>query len=87
MIKIGDSIPSVTLYILGEDGGPEAVTTDDLFADKVVAFFGLPGAYTKTCSTQHLPGFVQNAEALKAKGIDAIVCLSVNDPWVMHALV
>ena len=64
MIKIGDSIPSVTLFVLGDDGGPEAVTTDELFADKVVAFFGLPGAFTPTCSAQHLPGYIENTDAL-----------------------
>lgn len=83
-ITVGDSIPSATLYVMGE-GGPEAVSTDDLFAGKKVAVFGLPGAFTRTCSAQHLPGFVQNAEALKAKGVDVIVCLSVNDAYVMNA--
>ena len=85
MIKIGDSIPSVTLYVLGDDGGPEAVTTDELFADKVVAFFGLPGAFTPTCSAQHLPGYIENTDALLEKGADEIICLSVNDAFVMAA--
>ena len=83
-IKVGDKIPSVELHILTEDG-PGAISSDEIFNGKNVALFGLPGAYTRTCSSKHLPGFVQNAEALKAKGVDTIVCLSVNDAWVMRA--
>ena len=83
-ISVGDTIPAVDVGIMTADG-PGVISTDEIFKGRKVALFGLPGAYTKTCSTQHLPGFVQNADALKAKGIDTIVCLSVNDPWVMHA--
>ncbi len=83
-IKAGDKLPSVTLNIM-TDNGPDAVTTDDFFAGKKVAFFGVPGAFTPTCSAKHVPGFVANAAALKAKGIDTIACVSVNDPFVMGA--
>ena len=83
-IKPGDKIPSGTLYVMGSSG-PEAVTTDALFKGKKVALFGLPGAFTPTCSAQHLPGFLSNADALEAKGVDSIVCLAVNDAFVMDA--
>lgn len=83
-IQVGDKVPSVSVGIMTDDG-PGVISTDEIFAGKKVALFGLPGAFTKTCSAQHLPGFVANAETLKAKGIDRIVCLSVNDPWVMQA--
>ncbi len=83
-LAIGDKIPSVDLNIMTEDG-PGGISTDDLFAGKTVAMFGLPGAFTRTCSARHLPGFVDNSEALRAKGIDDIVCISVNDPFVMAA--
>lgn len=83
-ISAGEKIPSVTINTMGEDG-PGAVTTDEFFAGKKVAIFGVPGAFTPTCSAKHLPGFITNADALKAKGIDAIACISVNDPFVMGA--
>jgi peroxiredoxin len=84
MIKVGDKIPSATLMQM-KDGGPKPVTTDQLFAGKKVALFALPGAFTPTCSAKHLPGFIQHFDALKAKGIDAIACVSVNDAFVMGA--
>jgi peroxiredoxin len=83
-IKVGDRIPNTTVMTMGEKG-PQAVSTDDLFKGKTVAVFAVPGAFTPTCSAKHLPGFVENADAIKGKGIDQIVCLSVNDAFVMNA--
>jgi peroxiredoxin (alkyl hydroperoxide reductase subunit C) len=83
-IKVGDRIPSVTLMKMGPDG-PQAISSDDVFAGKKVAFFGVPGAFTPTCSAKHVPGFLANAGALKAKGVDSIVCTAVNDVFVMGA--
>src|SRR5580692_13104543 len=83
-IKVGDKIPSVTLHYLTTDG-MISVASDEFFAGKKVALFALPGAYTRTCSSRHLPGYVGNSDALKAKGIDEIACLSVNDAFVMNA--
>lgn len=83
-IKVGDKIPSATLYRMGENG-PEAVTTEELCSGKKVVLFGLPGAFTPTCSAQHVPGFLQNADAITAKGVDTIACMSVNDAFVMGA--
>lgn len=83
-IKVGETIPSVNFMRMGPDG-PAKVASQELFEGKRVALFGLPGAYTPVCSAQHLPGFVEHAESLKGKGIDAIVCVSVNDPFVMEA--
>lgn len=79
-ISIGVRVPNFELFVMGADG-PTAISSDDLFGAKLVALFGLPSAFTKTCSAKHLPGFVNNAEALKAKGVDEIICLSVNDAW------
>jgi peroxiredoxin len=83
-IKIGDKIPSVTLHVMGSKG-PEPLTTEDLFANKVVAMFGVPGAFTPTCSEKHLPGYVKHAGKFKKSGADEIVCISVNDAFVMGA--
>ncbi len=83
-IQVGDRLPNVTLYIMG-DGGPKAVTSDELFATKRVVLFALPGAFTPTCSASHLPGFVVHADDIYNKGIDKIICLSVNDAFVMDA--
>ena len=83
-IKIGDKIPSVTLRYQGPDG-VKAVTTEEFFSGKKVALFAVPGAFTRTCSQRHLPSYVTNAAELKAKGVDTIACLAVNDPFVMGA--
>ena len=83
-IKVGDAVPAATLMQM-KDGGPKPVKTDELFAGKKVVVFALPGAFTPTCSAKHLPGFVQHAAAIKAKGVDAIACVSVNDAFVMGA--
>jgi len=83
-IQVGDKIPSVTLaHMAGE--GPAAIGTEEIFSGKKVVLFALPGAYTPTCSARHVPGFVEKAEAIKAKGVDTIACLSVNDAFVMGA--
>ncbi len=83
-IKVGDKIPSVTLHTMTKEG-PKPIASDDIFRGKKVAIFGLPGAFTPTCSAKHLPGYVKKAASLKKKGIDQIVCLSVNDAFVMGA--
>ena len=83
-IKIGDRIPSVSLSMMTADG-PKDITTDEVFTDKKVVLFAVPGAFTPTCSAAHLPGYVVNHDAIKAKGVDTIACLSVNDAFVMGA--
>ena len=83
-IGVGDKIPSGTLTTMGADG-PAPLTTDEIFAGKKVVMFAVPGAFTPTCSAKHLPGFVAAAGDIKAKGVDTIACLSVNDPFVMGA--
>lgn len=84
MIEVGNKIPEATLKRLGESG-LEDVNTKDLFSGRKVVLFGVPGAYTPTCSRQHLPGYVQHAEEFRNKGVDAIACMAVNDPFVMKA--
>ena len=83
-ISVGEKVPSVTLKHMSADGLAD-ISTDEIFGGKTVVLFSLPGAFTPTCSAKHLPGFVQNAEALKAKGVDTIACVSVNDAFVMNA--
>ncbi|MCH8858363.1 MAG: peroxiredoxin [Proteobacteria bacterium] len=84
MIKVGDRIPSATVRQVTADG-PKEVSTGDFFKGKKVALFAVPGAFTPTCSTKHLPSYVNNADALRGKGIDVIACVSVNDATVMRA--
>ncbi len=83
-IKIGDSLPKATFMTMTAEG-PGPVTTDQLFGGKRVALFAVPGAFTPTCSAKHLPGFKEHAADLKAKGVDTIACVSVNDMFVMKA--
>jgi len=83
-IKTGDKLPTTTLTRMTENG-PEATDTDSFFAGRRVALFSVPGAFTPTCSAKHLPGFVEKADQIKAKGIDEIACTAVNDAFVMGA--
>ena len=83
-ISVGDRLPDATFAVMGGEG-PDQKTTADVFGGKKVVLFAVPGAFTPTCSKQHLPGFVENADKIKAKGIDAIACTAVNDVFVMDA--
>ena len=83
-IKEGDSIPSVNLKIMSEKGVSD-ISTDELFSNKKVVLFSVPGAFTPTCSAQHLPGFIDHADKIKEKNVDTIACMSVNDAFVMDA--
>lgn len=83
-VKVGDAIPQATMKIMG-DKGPQDITTSDIFSGKKVVLFAVPGAFTPTCSAAHLPGFVANADKIRDKGVDSIVCISVNDAFVMDA--
>ena len=83
-IQVGDKLPNVDLMMMTETG-PAKMSVADLFGGKKVALFAVPGAYTPTCSAKHLPGFVDNAANFSSKGVDDIICLSVNDPFVMGA--
>jgi peroxiredoxin (alkyl hydroperoxide reductase subunit C) len=83
-LKEKDNLPNSEVFIL-EDGEPIKKNIENLFKNKKVVMFGLPGAYTSVCSTKHLPGYVNMFEKFKEKGIDQIICISVNDPFVMNA--
>ncbi|MBA4048271.1 MAG: peroxiredoxin [Sphingomonas sp.] len=83
-IQIGDTLPE-TAFVKATDSGPEAIDSKSFFADRKVALFSVPGAFTPTCSAKHLPGYVDNADALLAKGVDEIVCTAVNDAFVLGA--
>ena len=82
-IAVGDKLPNATFKIMTDDG-PGQMTTDELFAGKKVVLFAVPGAFTPTCHMNHLPGFVEHFDTIKAKGIDEIAVVSVNDVWVMN---
>lgn len=83
-LKESDNIPNSEFFIM-EDGNPTKKNTHEFYKDKKIVLFGLPGAYTSVCSAKHLPGYVNNYEKYKEKGIDHIVCISVNDPFVMDS--
>ncbi|MCW4460171.1 peroxiredoxin [Sphingomonas sp. BT-65] len=83
-IQVGDRVPSAT-FVKPTENGPEQVSSDEFFAGRKVALFSVPGAFTPTCSARHLPGYVEKAAELKAKGVDEIACTAVNDAFVMGA--
>jgi glutaredoxin/glutathione-dependent peroxiredoxin len=82
-IQVGDRLPEATLNTM--NNGVQSLAINDIFAGKKVVLFAVPGAFTPTCSAKHLPGFVEHLEAIKAKGVDAVACMSVNDAFVMQA--
>ena len=84
MIAVGDKLPEATFHVM-TGGGPGTVSTAEMFDGKTVVLFAVPGAFTPTCHMNHLPGFLENADALKAKGVDTIAVTSVNDVFVMDA--
>ena len=83
-IQVGDKIPEGMFTVMGAEG-PTGLSTADLFAGRKVVLFAVPGAFTPTCSAAHLPGFVVHVDEIKAKGVDTVACMSVNDVFVMHA--
>jgi peroxiredoxin len=83
-VQVGDRIPDVPITIAGAEG-PQQTSSSDYFHGKRIALFAVPGAFTPTCSARHLPSYVEKAQDLKAKGVDEIACISVNDPFVMAA--
>lgn len=83
-IHVGDAIPAATLRIMTSDG-PKPLTTEEIFTGKKVVLFAVPGAFTPGCSNTHMPGFIINADNIKAKGVDTIACVAVNDAFVMGA--
>jgi peroxiredoxin len=84
MIKVGDKMPAGTLTLATNDG-PQKVNAEDFFKGRKVVLFSVPGAFTPTCDAKHLPGFVEKATEIKAKGVDVIACMAVNDAFVMRA--
>ncbi len=85
MIAAGDRLPDVTLRRIGASGAVEPVALLELAAGKRLVLFGVPGAFTPTCSNEHLPGYVERAAELAARGVDLVACVAVNDPYVMQA--
>ena len=83
-IQVGDKIPACTMKVMGGEG-PRDISTDEIFSGKKVILFAVPGAFTPGCSMTHLPGYVVNADKIKAAGVDSIVCMAVNDAFVMDA--
>ena len=83
-VQVGDKAPAGRFHIINADG-PGSVSTEELFSGKKVVVFSVPGAFTPTCSQEHLPGFIDQADAIKAKGVDTIACMAVNDMFVMNA--
>ena len=83
-IKVGDKVPEGMMTVMGAEG-PVGISTADIFDGKKVVLFAVPGAFTPTCSMAHLPGFVVHVDAIKAKGVDTVACMSVNDVFVMDA--
>jgi peroxiredoxin len=83
-IKVGDRVPEAKFTVMG-DSGPKPLSSEEVFKGKTVVLFAVPGAFTPTCSEQHLPGFLAQADALKAKGVDTIACTAVNDVFVLDA--
>lgn len=83
-IAKGDSLPDATFRVVGPEG-IETMSTKDVFGGKKVVLFAVPGAFTPTCHLKHLPGFIENTAVFKGKGVDSVVCIAVNDPFVLHA--
>ena len=83
-IQVGDTLPPCTMKVMGTEG-PQDISTDEIFGGKKVVMFAVPGAFTPGCSVTHLPGYVVNADKIKAAGVDSIVCMAVNDAFVMDA--
>ena len=84
-IANGQRLPDGTFMVLDDEGAPRALTSAEVFDGRRVVVFAVPGAFTRTCSSQHLPGFVANADTMRARGVDEVACLSVNDAFVMNA--
>ena len=83
-VQVGDKAPAGRFHVINADG-PGSLSTEELFSGKKVVVFSVPGAFTPTCSKEHLPGFIDQADAIKAKGVDTIACMAVNDMFVMDA--